>query len=454
MSEGIRIGLLIDFYKIPIKIFEGDILSLWFRGNMPSIRIHISRLSSIASSVWRRLKLWVSRGFPSSRHTQHEEGDNGKSYRRPLIIRERIDDMARMLWPNRSGNSIEADFPALFSDALPQIDKIQIGGLRCIFARLNVEYVPQFAIDTIGELRQDVVSGFLIFLKKIKVDPTSLFYRGSEIQKSKLDDAVGILLQVDMIRCDVDVNPVPIYKALGESTTKAQDFLERMYLVRDVLKRIRTGSAPIFFDYQRWINQVQDQLEHWDKYGLDELKGVIYYSQKWEDLQSDFELTNGSINEIITKLSECSSWDRIRSAVEEKLSEIEKITAALFNGITKPIATSEEDSLLKAGPLVGYLKIILEELESIFRDIFEDELNPLDAQIMEACTILEIKLDPLEKDIQNVLQKTGEKTIRDAYIKAVKKYHPDRSPKYPESEKMIRLINLAYELLRKILKKG
>jgi hypothetical protein len=335
------------------------------------------------------------------------------------------------------GWSVAKEFPPVVVNALPQIDEIQKGSLRYILGHLGVGYVPQLAIDVMIDLRRDAVSCFFAFLTRIRVDPDRLLADGSLIEKSKLEETVGILLEADDIRRDFNVSPIPIYESLNESLKKAENLLEKMHLVADVLKRL-DSSKVVFYKYRRWFQNVRETLEHWERYDSREIKEVQKYAERYESWQNQYDQFIEYILIVSDKLRGSATWDRYETKVNQILEDVSDIESQLINE-PDPADMRGELDIEKALMLLATIR---DELEKLFNEAAGSSFNFKDV----LCQKIEKALKVLGLKLGATLQE-----IKQAYRKLAQKYHPDTHPGDKAAEEMMKSLTEAFHFLRKNL---
>lgn len=331
--------------------------------------------------------------------------------------------------------SVVDSFPPVVQNALLEIDEIQKGSIRYILGHLGVDYVPQLAIDIVRELRQDAVCCLFKFLDRIKIDPDLLLIQHSIIEKHKLEEAVGILLEADEIRRDYNVSPMPIYEALQESLVKADHLLSKMGQVANVLKTLQSGGAGLFYDYRKWFQDVRDHLEHWEHYRPDEIDEVLKYGNQWDVWQHQYDNFIGQINTVVKELSKPTLWPTCKEEVQKKLELVSEIESRLLND---PIdETIERPSIEKA---LSYIEVIFKELEDLFSKATGHPFitqDSLEAKLRKARKVLGVETDVTLGEIKKIFRKLAIK------------FHPDKNPGNQEAEKKFIEIKDAYELLKK-----
>lgn len=347
------------------------------------------------------------------------------------------------------GSSVLSEFSAILFDATDEIWEVQKGGLRLILGHLDIAYVPQLAFDVTRSLRYDAVRCFLEFLRQISIDPDSLLLDRSPIQRQKLEDTVGLLLEVDEIRRHVDISPNPIYQSLAESLTKAELMLRKMKEVAKVLSELRDADVLVY-EYRAWVQHVQNQLRHWELHGQNEISGVLTHNDLYRHYQDQYTELLRKLGGVVDELNSFSSaaWQEARPAFEEKVEELVEIKSRIMN---EPISESDRLSLDDALLILSAKLKELGEIHETYR-IHERRSRFSHGQHDDPCSernLMEARL---------VMQVDGGTTlfeIRRVFRKLALKLHPDANPRDSAKahEKFIEL-KAAYQVLEDCLEKG
>jgi hypothetical protein len=216
------------------------------------------------------------------------------------------------------------------------------------------------AIDITSELRQDAVSCFFEFLRRVRVDPDLLLCEDSHIERRKLEDAVGILLEADDIRREFDVSPLPIHEALGRSLKEAEELLEKMHNVATALRRLHEAEV-VFAEYRMWLEEVQETLQHWEHYEENEIEKAIRYGARLERQQAQYETCAREISQIVEELHRSQYWASAEHEVEEKL----RLVAAVEEDLFSDIAPGERRDRMDVDQGVACMRGILDELREL-----------------------------------------------------------------------------------------
>jgi hypothetical protein len=329
-----------------------------------------------------------------------------------------------------SSYSVVHNFRPAFSNAVEQINQVQIGSVRLVLGYLSIEYVPQMVLDVIEEIKQDAISCLFEFLKRIRIDPDRLFVLRSPIEKKKLKDTVDILLEVDDIRRIYDVSPMPIYEALKkEALSKVEHMLKKMRLVADVLKRADNLNIN-FFEYTERFQIIKNRLEDWNSYTIDRIKEVSTYTDEKMELQREYDDLDESIEKMIAELQQSDKWPNIEINVNKRLKQLRFIKSHLINNpplMDNSKRKSIEDCI-----------ITLRALHTKFRK-FQPTTESYKNKIEESKAIL------------NLHGKATLEKIIEAHRRESKRWHPDKNPDNPEAADKFKSVQNAYEFLRGII---
>jgi hypothetical protein len=298
------------------------------------------------------------------------------------------------------------------------------------------------AIDITSELRQDAVSCFFEFLRRVRVDPDLLLCEDSHIERRKLEDAVGILLEADDIRREFDVSPLPIHEALGRSLKEAEELLEKMHNVATALRRLHEAEV-VFAEYRMWLEEVQETLQHWEHYEENEIEKAIRYGARLERQQAQYETCAREISQIVEELHRSQYWASAEHEVEEKL----RLVAAVEEDLFSDIAPGERRDRMDVDQGVACMRGILDELRELRTRLLgrsAKEKDAFESTLSWAREVLGVRVDATWDEVRKARRKLALLYHRDR----------DRSRGFEGDDERMKKINVAYELLEKAFKEA
>lgn len=334
----------------------------------------------------------------------------------------------------RRPSSITTRFPLILSDTSPEIFEVQKGSIRYILGRLGISYVPQLAIDIVKDVKQDAVSCFFEFLRVVDIDADDLLASGSVTERQRLEDVMGLLLEVDEVRREVfDVSPLPVYAALSQPFSRAELLLSRMKHVAATLRRLNDAKVT-FRQHRMWLLEVREVLESWQSYDEEEVERLLEVARVRESQQVEFDSFIMQIARVADALRTSPGWERCRGEVEDRISEARVIEAALIeNEAVDPL--SEEIGIEQG---LAVLAGLLSELHEIYKkfkgETFQSE-DDLEKRLKKA------------RELLGVSERSPIEEIRKVFRRLAMGCHPDHHPGYADAAKRFREVKDAYDML-------
>lgn len=348
--------------------------------------------------------------------------------------------------PTYQNSEIRREFPPILNDAPPEIINIQIGCLRVLFGKFGISYIPQLALDSLcvidkngKEYRFDALNCFFNFVEVIGLNIDLLCDQNKVLEREKFSEICGILLEVDEIRRNYNISPIPLYNAFQNSILEVENRLEKMKLIVDALMSAE-NSGIRFHSFLEWLKEVKNKLQHWEQYDLSDINNLLGYVEYHKRLMLQCNNLLTEIEDIRNKISTLSLSTSELAAIEKDVIILQGLCEYLFNGVD-----TFNIGGLTIERAIEFLKEVRDQLKIFYENLLGTYSSPVDDKITKAFE--ELEMDPTD-DFNE---------IKKQYRKLAKMYHPDcyhEPSEKKRAEEKFKKLNEAYRILEDKFKCG
>ncbi len=244
---------------------------------------------------------------------------------------------------------------------------------------------------------------------------------------SRLRTATELLLRTEKIAYSAPLNPEPIFAALAYSLSAAEDLFRRFGKAAAVWQRIEEAVTE-FPVHRAFKETVRRQVTDWSRISPATLAEAVDINQAYLRLQAEFRRLQTDLHAAIERLLPLVTSDaELHEILHLIATRIEALEAAIRAGTVDP---SEG---------IAGLQDLLNDCEAMADTVADPRAPETEEELREwYCRVLGVSLSAAPAE------------IRKAYLRLVKKVHPDLNPHDPDAATKFQDIQQAYEALMRM----
>lgn len=315
----------------------------------------------------------------------------------------------------------------VFSPLPPPLLSLNLRIAKHVFARLEIPALPALLERQLKE--HDARYALAQFFRTVGI-PYREIRPGAKRRPAylrQLRTATDLILRTEKIAHSTPLSPEPIFAELAYSMSAAEDLFRQFGKAAEVWRGIEE-AVTAFPVHRAFKETVQRQLAEWPHLSTATLAEAVEINQAYLRLQAEFRRLQTDLHTAIERLLPLVTSDaELHEILHLIATRIEALGAAIRAGTVDP---SEG---------IAGLQDLLNDCEAMADTVADPETPETEEELRERyCLVLGVSLSAMAAE------------IRKAYIRLVKKVHPDLNPHDPDAATKFQDIQQAYEALMRM----